>query len=202
MRIFSLIFILLSWGAAANQTLNGTVISVIDGDSVMFQTKNQRTFGLRLFGIDAPEKNQEYSAEATQVLEKMLLNQNVEAVCRDEQDRHGRQICTVMLNRQDVGAELLAQGCAWVYPEDYGSSGRYYELQRYAKDYRKGLWAQPQPVAPWLWRHGKPQPNTPVQMSGTRGVAPKSCPAGQHWEGPQLQKGKVVPGHCAEDSKS
>ncbi len=193
MRLYLLVFTMLGAELWANQTLNGKVTQVIDGDSVLFETASQRSFPIHIFGVDAPEKNQDFSAEAAKILEKTVLNKTVEALCRDETDKNGRRLCTLMINKQDVAAELLAQGSVWVYSHDYGSSGRYHQLQRYAQDYGKGLWAsRTPPVAPWLWRYGA---NAPMLSSASKGFN-QPCPDGYQRRSTTLINGKVINGEC------
>ena len=55
-----------------------------------------------------------------------------------------------MLNR-----ELVREGACWWY-QKYAPGDTVLEgLEKYAREERKGLWADPQPVPPWEWRKRK-----------------------------------------------
>jgi endonuclease YncB( thermonuclease family) len=60
-RLNSIIFLLYSLCALGySQTNNGTIIRVIDGDTYVFQTQ-EGSFIVRMFGIDAPERDQPFA---------------------------------------------------------------------------------------------------------------------------------------------
>ena len=74
-----------------------------------------------------------------------------------EHDRWERAVCTVYIHGQDINAEQLRRGMAWVN----GASRRYvrnpqsYALAAQAQAAKVGLWAgqgAQKPVAPWEWR--------------------------------------------------
>ena len=60
-----------------------------------------------------------------------------------------------------VGRSQVAAGLAWVFDRCSDGYEDLYPLQRGAKADRRGLWANPVPVAPWDWRQQRrstPQP--------------------------------------------
>jgi len=58
----------------------------------------------------------------------------------------------ILPDGMNLNQELVKQGWCWWYrkyaPGDTALEG----LQREAREGRKGLWADPQPVPPWVWR--------------------------------------------------
>jgi len=54
----------------------------------------------------------------------------------------------------DVSAEQVKQGMAWVYRK-YSKDVTLPPLEDEAKAQRLGLWADAEPVPPWVWRHSK-----------------------------------------------
>ena len=69
-------------------------------------------------------------------------------------DKYGRTIADVLLpDGTNVNHELVKDGWCWWYrkyaPGDTVLEG----LENEAREKRKGLWADPQPVPPWGWRH-------------------------------------------------
>ncbi len=51
----------------------------------------------------------------------------------------------------NVNRELVRLGLAWRY-EAYSKDAALLAAQNEAKAARRGLWADPAPVAPWEWR--------------------------------------------------
>ena len=53
-----------------------------------------------------------------------------------------------------MNAQMVREGMAWVYRQ-YAKDRTLYELERQAKASKRGLWADPEPVAPWDFRRNK-----------------------------------------------
>ena len=68
-------------GCSAGRTVEGTVVRVTDGDTVMFKpdVQGEKPFKLRLEGIDAPEICQPGGVEAREALSARVLNKHVQA---------------------------------------------------------------------------------------------------------------------------
>ncbi|MCF7969249.1 MAG: thermonuclease family protein, partial [Methylococcaceae bacterium] len=58
----------------------------------------------------------------------------------------------VWVNGLDANLEQVKHGMAWVY-EKYASDPAYFAAERTAKNARIGLWNQPSPTPPWIFRH-------------------------------------------------
>ena len=55
---------------------------------------------------------------------------------------------------QNVSTELIRQGMAWVYRK-YTDDERLYILESEAKQAKRGLWLDENPIPPWEWRRGR-----------------------------------------------
>ena len=130
--------------------LTGQVVAVMDGDTVGLLVDRQE-FRIRLAQIDAPEKRQAFGQRAKQSLSELVYGHAVKAVTEGE-DRYGRTLATLYVGDVDVNAEQVRRGMAWVYRQ-YAHDPSLYALE--AKAARRGLWADPDPVPPWEWRHTK-----------------------------------------------
>ncbi len=126
-------------------------VQVINGD-----TLNMRNHYIRLYGIDAPEKNQSCAnsqgrsyacgKEASRWLEGWI--QDGELECRVlKQDSNGNVVATCSYGQYDLGAALVSAGWAVSLPNN--SIYRPYEIQ--AQEARRGMW-QGQFYKPWDWR--------------------------------------------------
>ncbi len=128
----------------------GKVVGVIDGDSikVMHEGKEEQ---IRLIGIDCPEKRQPFGTRAKEFTSELAFGQDV-TVYGDKRDRYGRRLAEVLLpDGRSLNQELIKAGLAWWYRK-FSKELRLGELERQARDAKRGLWAEPHPVPPWEWR--------------------------------------------------
>lgn len=162
-RAFALLCLLfLAWavaGPAAAETLRGTVIVVIDGDTVLFKPDHTHPSGraflkVRLADIDAPEHDQPYGDTATRALAAQVLSRRVE-VDTVATDVYGRTIARIRMDGDEVGADLVRRGLAWSAMRSRHAS-ELKAAQRQARLARRGLWQDAAPVPPWVWRRTHP----------------------------------------------
>ena len=73
-------------------------------------------------------------------------------------DRYQRVLATVYRSDLDVNAEQIKQGMAWVYRR-YAKDAPLYPIEAEAKEQRRGLWRDRNPVPPWEWRKAHQYPN-------------------------------------------
>ena len=131
--------------------ITGSVVSVIDGDTIEV-LHNDKAERIRLSGIDCPEKGQAYGKRAKQAASDLVFGKEV-TIRTHGHDKYKRTIGDVLLpDGMNLNQELVKQGWCWWYrkyaPGDTVLEG----LETEAREGRKGLWADPQPVPPWEWR--------------------------------------------------
>lgn len=150
-RIFiPLLLILLLVSTAQAITLSGRVVKVTDGDTIQVLV-NGKAEKIRLSGIDCPEKKQPFGQAATRFTLK-LAAQKIVTVQVETTDRYGRKVAEVFLpDGHSLNRELVHAGYAWWFRK-YSNDQSIGELENEARAARRGLWAEPQPVAPWDWR--------------------------------------------------
>jgi micrococcal nuclease len=129
------------------------VIAVIDGDTVLVRRRG-RLLKIRLAGIDAPEKEQDFGAESRHSLAAMVSGRQVSVSTRAV-DKYGRTVALLAIDGLNVNEEQVRRGMAWQYTHHFRDP-RYIALQDEARKAHRGLWAQPRPVKPWLWRRQHP----------------------------------------------
>lgn len=160
--LFSLLFFLFlihgyeSCRAAAtsDEVFSARVIKVIDGDSleVMHQGKKLR---VRLWGIDTPEWQQEFSHKALAFTRDRVQGRWVELQPKGW-DKYGRLVAVVKVEGHTLNEELLREGLAWVhiYYCKEAICQEWHQLEKEAKMARRGLWQSNTPVPPWQWKQG------------------------------------------------
>ena len=135
------------------RSLTGRVVSVVDGDTIGVLVKKDATYTtykVRLLYIDAPEKGQDFSKRAKEVLADMVAGKTVNVLYEDI-DRYGRILGEVYVDDQLINKEMVRQGLAWVYRK-YCYDTYYLHLEADARDEFSGLWSQPNPIPPWEYR--------------------------------------------------
>jgi micrococcal nuclease len=130
---------------------SGPVVSVLDGDTIEV-LHNNRAERIRLNGIDCPEKGQAFGKRAKQTASQLVFGKEVTLQAYGL-DKYGRTIADVLLpDGANVNHTLVKEGWCWWYRK-YASGDTLLEgLENEAREARKGLWADPQPVPPWEWR--------------------------------------------------
>ena len=123
------------------------VVSIHDGDTItILQDKQQ--IKVRLFGIDAPEKKQDYGQKSKQFLASLIAGQMVE-VEQKGKDRYKRTLGIIRHKGQDINAQMVLNGYAWAYVK---YSKIYVDQEKTARENKQGLWQSSNPTPPWVWR--------------------------------------------------
>ena len=154
LMVFNCIFIATPYAAAKNlyNNIPGIVTKVYDGDTLTLQNNNG-IYKIRLSGIDAPERRQSYGNVSRNHLYNMVRNKFVYAEVHDK-DRYGRYVAKIIVDTTDVNAEMLKAGLAWHYKQ-YDKNPEYARLEQEAKQNRRGLWIDKNPIPPWVYRKSK-----------------------------------------------
>ena len=146
------LFVLVSGSEAFAFT--GPVISVQDGDTIEV-LHNHRAERIRLHGIDCPEKGQAYGKRAKQVTSTLVFGKEV-TLQTFGKDKYKRTIADVLLpDGTNVNHELVKEGWCWWYRKYAPGNTVLARLETTAREAQKGLWVDPQPVPPWVWRKKK-----------------------------------------------
>ena len=135
----------------------GRVVGVADGDTFTLLTDEKKQVKVRLHGIDAPERAQDFGQVARQKLSDLVFNQRVRVVEKDV-DRYKRTVgIAYTSDKVCVNEELLRSGLAWHYRE-YDKNPEWAALEAEAREQRLGLWSRPNPVRPSEFRRSKRKP--------------------------------------------
>ena len=129
---------------------NGKVVSIHDGDTITVLNGKEQT-KVRLYGIDAPEKKQDYGQKSRQFLASLIAGQVVEVEPKGK-DRYKRTLGIIHYKDQDINAQMVLNGYAWAYVK---YSIIYVDQEKTARENKRGLWQSSEPTPPWEWRHKK-----------------------------------------------
>lgn len=116
----------------------GVVTYVVDGDSVRVRPlQGGKPVSIRIDGIDAPEICQSGGETARDALKRRVLGLQV-VIEGKSHDDYGRLLARVILDGDDVGAQMVKDGHAWSY-RYRGNAGPYASQQQLAESGRRGI---------------------------------------------------------------
>jgi endonuclease YncB( thermonuclease family) len=154
------LWITLLIGVGPVSAFSGRVVGVGDGDTLTVLTSDAERRVVRLAGIDAPEvghgrnnPGQPFGMRSKLKLSELCFGRQVEVELAPGKT-YGRFIGYVQCAGKDANFEMLKAGLAWTYPQFNKGARRtpYIEAESSARHSRLGLWSDPTPVAPWLYR--------------------------------------------------
>ena len=158
LRIHALL-LLLSFSLWAEEIV-GRVVRVADGDTITVLAAGNVQEKIRIHGIDAPEKDQAFGQKSKQRLSDYVFGKDVTVTWKSK-DKYGRILGTVWLGSTDINLQMLRDGYAWHYKR-FDSNPVYAAAELEARQNRRGLWVDPNPIPPEDFRHGRAgAPRTP-----------------------------------------
>jgi len=125
------------------------VVRVVDGDSLVVESAG-REVDVRLAFIDAPERDQPFGEQAAAALARLAGEREVRLALVSG-GAYRRIVAEVFAGDRNLGEELVRAGLAWVR-QAYSPPRALLELAAQARTARRGLWAEPDPMPPWMWR--------------------------------------------------
>lgn len=147
----ALVCLLLALACTAHaETVTGRVVGVADGDTMTVLVDREQV-KVRLIEIDAPEKSQAFGNKSKLALAAMVFGKDVEVETHGK-DKYKRTLGRVVVNGLDANTEMVRQGYAWVYRK-YSKNPELLGVESEAREAKRGLWFDADPVPPWEWRH-------------------------------------------------
>lgn len=148
------VLVVLLFTACSSIEYNGKVVRVVDGDTIHLLDENNNTLKIRLNGIDAPEKGQDYYKKSGDYLSFLLAGKNVRVI-QTGKDRYKRILGVVTIDDINVNEEMVRAGYAWRYK--YSNNKTLKMLEDEARLAKRGLWNIPNAISPWEFRKNKKQ---------------------------------------------
>jgi micrococcal nuclease len=143
-----LLLALVASGAVAAGTIEGTVVRVVDGDTIHVRLTD-RVEKIRYIGVNTPEIHHPSKGEEPGGREAAEVNRGLVGGRRvrleldvQTRDRYGRLLAYVWVGDTMVNAELVRLGYAQVMtvPPNVRYQDLFVKLQRQARDAHRGLW--------------------------------------------------------------
>lgn len=142
------------------------VVGITDGDTLTARCMangQTETIKVRLAEIDAPESGQAFGKRSKQSLASLCADKAATIQTKGT-DRYGRTIGRVECEGVDANLHQVEAGMAWAYLRHL-TDKRITDAERAAKEAKRGLWADAEPVSPWGWRAARrvlPKPSQAV----------------------------------------
>ena len=152
--LLSIIFLFVDVRA---EVLVGKVIGISDGDTITVLDLEKTEHKVRLMGIDAPEKSQDFGAASKQALSNYIYQKEV-TVDYKKFDKYKRIVGKVILDKQDICLVMISDGMAWHY-KDYekeqskADRDLYRQAELKARESKIGLWQDNKAIKPSAFRH-------------------------------------------------
>lgn len=131
------------------EELRGKIIGVADGDTLTL-LMGKESVRVRLEGIDAPERGQNFSTKSRDVLKALVVGKEA-LVQKTGTDEGNKILGIVIVGNTTINAEMVEQGWAW-YFEEHGENTILARLEQEARAAKRGLWADANPLPPWEFR--------------------------------------------------
>lgn len=137
--------------AAATAETEGAWIctEVVDGDTIRVESPDGSPVTLHLFGVDAPELDQDRGLEAKAFVEDRALGRAIEVTLKIRQA--DASIAVVAVDGRDLAAEITAAGLAWL-TRDGDTADEYAIAVFTARAGKLALWSDVDPIHPSQWR--------------------------------------------------
>lgn len=139
---------------ADENSIAGKVVDVASGDTITVADASSQEYKIRLEGIDAPEPEQEFGAEAESNLFNLAFGKTVQ-VDLQKPGADGFTVGKVLLDGNNVSLEQLKAGLAW-HDEttvlEQSDKEFYARSEAAARSASLGLWTRANPLSPWEYR--------------------------------------------------
>lgn len=147
----------------------GTVVGVSDGDTITVLSDSKQEVKIRLYGIDCPEKRQDFGTKAKQFTSDAAFGKRVDVDALTI-DKYGRTIGIVKVNGSNLSQMLIESGMAWVYDQycKMEECATWRKAQERANSKRVGVWSMKNPTPPWEFRHADKYASDPEEVKSFR----------------------------------
>ncbi len=131
--------------------INGRVISIEDGDTITILV-DSRPVRVRFFGIDSPERGQDYYRTARKRVSVLCYRTDVKVQPKGK-DVYGRTLGIVFLaDGRNLNQLLVEEGLAWWFQKYAPRDKKLKSLEEAARKAKRGLWSMDDPIPPWEYR--------------------------------------------------
>jgi endonuclease YncB( thermonuclease family) len=153
-KMLFMLFLLASCSLTTEkEVISGKVISVADGDTMTILTADKKQIKIRMLGIDAPERGQDFGTVARQQLNNLCYGKTVTVENKGE-DQYGRVLGVVYVDGMNVNEYMVRNGLAWYY-RHFVNDPRLDSLELLARKDKVNIWSMKKPIPPYEFRKSR-----------------------------------------------
>lgn len=150
LRVLSLALLVLLISAEAFP-FGGEVVRVLEGGTIEV-VRLGKVERIHLHGLDCPEKGQPHGDDVKEAISALVFAMQV-TVEPHGKDKHGRIMADVLLaDGTNVNHALVKEGRCWWSQKSAPGDAELERLELEAREAKKGLWEDPEPIPPWEFR--------------------------------------------------
>jgi len=148
---FAFFLVAVSFCFAAEAWVKGVAQDVYDGDTFKL-LENGQLIKVRIYGIDAPEANQEYGKESGKALRELIDGKEIRIKIQNK-DPYGRTVGEPWLGDSiNVSLWMVKNGNAWWYKSYSKKRKDLQDAEAEAREKKIGIWLRDNPIPPWDFR--------------------------------------------------
>ena len=155
----AVLLLFVTLGIPARADITGKAVRVFDGDTLEIMDSQSNSYRVRLQGIDAPERGQPFSSKSRKALSDLVFGKEIKVVT-EGMDKFERFLGQVYVQDKWINREMLRMGMAWHY-KYFNKDPRLAHSEIFARHSRLGLWSEPNPTAPWVFRRSQAKDMNP-----------------------------------------
>ena len=157
LRISPLVLLFLLSSAEAFP-FSGEVVGVLEGSAIEV-VRLGKTQRIHLHGLDCPERGQPYGDDVKPAISALVFAMQV-MVEPHGKDKHGRIMADVLLaDGTNVNHALVKDGRCWWSRKFAPGDAELERLELEAREAKRGLWEDPEPIPPWEFRKTMRKPS-------------------------------------------
>jgi endonuclease YncB( thermonuclease family) len=165
-----------SSGEEAAESFRGKVLGVASGDTLIVM-RDDKAEKVSVAGVVAPHYEQNSGKEAKMFLGHLVRLKDVTVVLSGTATIGIPRARIDLDDGRKVAEELLKNGWAWWDREDAKEDERFKEMESVAREAKKGLWIEENPIPPWEFRKEAPPNPTAGTVPEVLGKTPFSSSA-------------------------
>jgi len=130
-----------------DEYISGCVVIFLDGDTYDLLLDDNTTIRVRMDGIDAPEKGMPFFRRHNNIGVNYVKTKQLNL--KGKLDHHNKTVSlSYMEDGRELSREMLKAGFAWHYKQ-YNSDSELAALEEEAREVKRGLWLDKNPMVPW-----------------------------------------------------
>lgn len=147
---FTFTVVVIAASGLSGATFTGWGYKAPDGDSITVAISTEKIISIELDGIDCPELEQDFGKEARDFTKTFIYKKKLKVEIKSYTTKD-KAVGRVFLGDRDLSLELIESGLAW-FDKKNSSDKRLAKAQKKAKKAKIGLWSNPTPTPPWIFR--------------------------------------------------